>query len=90
MVVDSSATTFEWITRTKVVIPRSDTLVDHLVGALSTRPARLVCEPEFGMPRIVGSTTIIFNITAVGCMFVGSRWGKKTKDIETEVHAEAG
>ena len=83
MIIDSSATAAECRAATAMMAVRAGVSVERLVGAFAARSARLVCEPKYGMPFIVGIKVIRFRLTYRGRMYVMKNWGKQVNDLDT-------
>lgn len=83
MIIDPSATATECRAATALMATRTGVPIDRLVGTFAARSARLVCEPKYGMPFIVGIKVIKFRLTFTGRQYVAKNWGKTTIDLET-------
>ncbi|KAM3501744.1 hypothetical protein MY10362_005320 [Beauveria mimosiformis] len=83
MIVDPSASAADCRRATAMMATRVGVPIERLVGSLAARSSRLVCEPKYGMPFIVGIKTIEYRLTHTGRQFVSRNWGKQVIDLET-------
>lgn len=68
---------------TALMETRTGVPVERLVGTFAARSSRLVCEPMYGMPFMVGIKTIKFRLTFTGRRYLARNWGTETVDLET-------
>ncbi len=83
MIIDPSATPMECRAATALMATRTGVPIERLVGTFAARSSRLVCEPKYGMPFVVGIKVIKFELSYHGRRYVANNWGKEVFDLET-------
>ncbi|KAH8156706.1 hypothetical protein CIB48_g11545 [Xylaria polymorpha] len=82
LIIDPNSTESDCKAATAVMAIRTRVSIERLVGVFWARSCRLVCEPKYGMPFIVGMRPIRFKLTKTGREYVFRNWGKELIDLE--------
>ena len=83
LTIDSMATNRQCREATAMMAIRNGVTIKRLVACFSAMSNRLVCEPEIGMPFVVGMRCMKFKLTPAGREYVPRNWGKEYLDLET-------